>query len=116
MKQHNAADPEQVKKKAEDAESQKQQFLNDIKEVMKRVHGQRLLRTIIPASRLLYPSMTGNSWTYFNEGRRALGIELYHAIAEACPGQVLDIVIDPVIQAQRKRELKAMSEEGGVDL
>lgn len=77
----------------------RKQQLQDIRAVLGTAQGRRLLCRIWDESRLMKPCYTGNSNTFYNEGRRELGLTLWNDAMEACPELLLDTVAEG-----RKRE------------
>jgi len=57
-------------------DTKRDQVLDDYRAVMDIPAGRRLLWHITCKARAFHLSMTGNSWTFFNEGRRSVGLEV----------------------------------------
>lgn len=53
-----------------------------LRSVLKSKEGRWFLMRLLDATRLNSSSFTGNSTTFFNEGRRAIGIELLDRVKE----------------------------------
>lgn len=55
------------------------------KTVMGLKEGRRIVWRIIEGSGFLEQSFTGNSETFFKEGRRSVGKQLYDELMDLCP-------------------------------
>lgn len=84
-KNDNAADVDQINKKTMNAKKLREQWVKDLKEVMSTPAGRRVLGQIIEGSGIKKSSYTGNSETFYKEGRRSIGIWLEDEIKEAAP-------------------------------
>jgi len=69
---HNAADPTAVARQQEKKAAQRRQELEDLRQILDTPAGIRFFRRMVKDGRIFSTSMTGNSWTYFNEGARNL--------------------------------------------
>ncbi len=54
--------------------------------------GKRLLCWLIDQTGVFAPCFTGNSTTFFLEGKRAIGLDLYRLLMAANPNALQDIV------------------------
>ncbi len=66
-------------------ENERQQLRHDYSETFKTAHGIRVLEDICEKAGIWNTSFTGNSKTYFNEGRRDLGLYVLKKANEADP-------------------------------
>ena len=82
-KPHSTTDPKAIEEQLQNQEVKRERELNDLRAVLKTKQGRRVLRRILAQCRVLSSSFTGNSETYFNEGKRAVGIFIYQEIHEA---------------------------------
>jgi len=62
-----------------------QQLLDDIRNVALSGAGRRLLFYVLSMGNIYSTSFTGNSETFFKEGRRAVALELLDLINDADP-------------------------------
>jgi hypothetical protein len=71
---HNAADPEAVARQEEQARIQRQQELEDMRQILSTMAGVRLFRRMVRVGRVMSTSVTNENpyYTYFNEGARNL--------------------------------------------
>ena len=63
-------------------ETVRQDDLRDVSWVMQNARGRRLVWRFLESAMVFRTTFTGNSTTFFNEGRRALGLELLADIQE----------------------------------
>jgi len=68
---YNAGNPDDVRKKEEQAHLSDIQELEDLKTIINTPAGMRYFRCFFEDSDFLGSSMTGNSMTYYNEGFKA---------------------------------------------
>lgn len=87
---------EQRKKDREDLEKDLQ---GDIRTLLMSRAGFNLIWWILEMSGVFVSSYTGNSDTYLNEGKRAIGLELLHRIVAVRPD-----VFESMIRAGRTEE------------
>lgn len=81
----NAADPKQVKAAARKERIIENEELRDIRFILKSKEGRRFLWRYLSKCGIFKQSFTGNSETFFNEGKRAIGLMLLTEITEASP-------------------------------
>ncbi len=62
------------------------------KAVIATEHGKRLLAWVINQTGVFAPCFTGNSTTFFLEGRRAVGLDLYKLLLTADPDAMHELV------------------------
>jgi hypothetical protein len=95
----NAADEAEVKKAGQREISEERQRLVDLKALLELPHGRRFIWWMLDAAGVYKSSFTGNSTTFFNEGRRDLGLQLLAKIAESSPESLV-----LMMQESKKRE------------
>ena len=59
-----------------EAKLRNQELLNSYKQVWMSPDGRRVMWDLLSQCKVFHLSMTGNSWTYFNEGCRQIGLYL----------------------------------------
>lgn len=69
--------------------SESEQQINDLRRLMDTDYGRRFVWRLLGQAGTFQLSFTGNSETFFNEGRRSLGTELYGQLHEHCLDQYL---------------------------
>ena len=69
---------------------------NDIRSIAGTPAGRRFLWWILSITGPHLPSYTGNSDTYFNEGRRAVGLEIERRLVAADPAAYLAMIQEGV--------------------
>lgn len=85
-------DPTDLNAQARDAEAKalddqrvRLQQVEDFKWLMAHKQGRRLMWRWLDKCGVFRTSMTGNSHTFFNEGRRDIGLQLMHEVMELTP-------------------------------
>jgi hypothetical protein len=83
-------DPFESDKKAVEAKNKKlslkrQNDLEDLKKVLQTDHGRRVLKNFLIKTKVFEASYTGNSDTFYNEGKRSIGRDTLNDIHEAAP-------------------------------
>jgi len=61
--------------------------LDDIKFMMKTKQGRRFMWRLLTVGNIFRKCFTGNSQTFYNEGKREMTLEFYQDIMEASPDQ-----------------------------
>ena len=85
----NAADEEQVKEAKKKEKRGRERDLEDLGVVLSGPAGRRFVWRYLGACGVFKTSMTGDSYTYFNEGRRDVGLQLLADVMEADPNAYL---------------------------
>lgn len=73
------------------AEHIKTRELGDIAFIMKSVEGRRFIYNLLEKSYIFRTTMQGNSWSFFYEGMRNLGLIVYQDIMESCPDRYIEM-------------------------
>jgi|6_EtaG_2_1085325.scaffolds.fasta_scaffold02539_5 hypothetical protein len=81
----NAADPSQVRKAKCDEEFLRDQELSDMRDILRNKEGRRYLLRTLKRCHVYKTSFTGNSTTFFNEGKRDIGLRILADITEGSP-------------------------------
>jgi hypothetical protein len=76
----NTDDEGQVKHQKDLKTNRKNQLIESIQAVMKTREGRRVMWWILEQAGVYRSSFTGNSTTFFNEGKRIVGLDLLTAI------------------------------------
>lgn len=95
----NAADPKQVERARLREVFGERSLLADIRAVLESPAGRRVMWWILDAAGVYRSSFTGNNTTFFNEGRRDLGLLVLGKITEAKPEALIQMM-----QESKKRE------------
>ena len=91
----NAADEDQVKYAGDRETKERKQELADIRAVMSTREGRRFLWRYLGICGIDKTSAeTSGSWTYFNEGRKLVGLTLKHDIVQASPEGWIEMQIE----------------------
>ena len=86
---YNAADPEQVKGRKRKEERERLRREDAERFVMSDARGRYFVWNLLEAAGLFRVSFTGNSETFFNEGKRSLGLQLIAELEEKTPRDFL---------------------------
>jgi hypothetical protein len=92
MAQQNAAIEEQVKKGAREEKSKAAQEIEDIKVVLSTRAGRRFIWRHLTNAGIFQTTFTGNSATFFNEGRRDIGLKILAEVNAASPESYLQMM------------------------
>lgn len=88
-------DPKQQRKRKKKHQLQEAREKEDMSAMLNDPHGRRVLWRIMEQSKLLAPDMfTGNSTTFYNLGKRDLGLWLYNEIMGSEPKAFLTMMND----------------------
>lgn len=90
----NAADPQQVKEAASVEKRVTERELKDFRAVMETPAGRRLVANLLDFCGFQKSSFTGNSTTFFNEGKREVALELWRRINVVAPDLYVQMLAD----------------------
>ena len=77
----------------------------DYKDIFQSAAGHRVLDDLLSKAQIWETTFTGNSKTYFNEGRRDLGLYIFKMVNAADPNIIAQFIFD-------NAKLKASKEDG----
>lgn len=80
--------------------------LEDVKALMATESGRRFVARLMEVAGIYRCSFTGNSTTFFNEGQRNVGIQIFADIQIACPEQYSKMLDEFRIYKQQFKETK----------
>lgn len=83
--QLNADDESQVVRARDRDKLRAERDAADLKAVLSTAQGRRFFWRLVGKTGLLRSSMTGNSQTFYLEGRRSIGIELWDEMEQTAP-------------------------------
>lgn len=69
------------------------QYIEDIKEILSTKAGKRFFNKYFSDSMIFVTTFTGNSETFFNEGKRSVGLRLFYDVIEARPELLLELAV-----------------------
>lgn len=81
----NAADKNQVKKGRRKEEILRDGEIDDLRHILSSVQGRRFIWGLLGKCHVFKTSFTGNSTTFFNEGKRDIGLRVLAYVNEAGP-------------------------------
>lgn len=90
----NLADTAQVKDADKKVRFGRERELEDMKFILSTPQGQRVLWRYLEHCGIYRDSFTGNSSTFYNEGRRSIGIKLLEDITTASPDAYIKMLTD----------------------
>lgn len=73
------------------AESIRKRELADVAFIMQTEQGRRFIYSLLEKSYIFKTTMQGNSWSFFYEGMRNLGLIVYQDIMEVCPDRYIEM-------------------------
>lgn len=76
-----SADPKEIARQ----ELLRKQELEDLKAVMQTAQGRRLVWRLLSECHIFELSFTGNSETFFREGKRSIGLVFFRDLHVTCP-------------------------------
>jgi len=90
----NVADPKQVKEAGRKVERKREKELNDLRRILSEDFGRRFIWRYLELCGVFKSSFTGNSETFFNEGKRVVGLTMIKDINDANPEAYLQMVYE----------------------
>lgn len=102
-KHRNAADERGLEREREQDQLRSEEEVADLQWLMASERGRRIVWRLLTEAGVFAISMTGNSWTFFNEGRRSVGNRLLADINDHCPAQY-PLMVAEAQTRQRKSE------------
>lgn len=90
----NAADAQQVKEADTKEKRASERELKDFRAVMETAPGRRLIANMLDFCGFQKSSFTGNSTTFFNEGKREVALELWRRINASAPDLYFQMIAD----------------------
>jgi len=91
-KKYNSSDEQKVKDKAKKVRNEREQELEDVKTILKHPAGIRFFKRLIREGRIFSSTFTGNSQSFFLEGKRALVLKIYVDVVKVAPDKVPSIL------------------------
>ena len=71
-------------------------LLANVREVLKSRQGKQVIWHILSLSNIYSDSFTGNSTTFYNEGRRAIGLQILQLLEDADPTLYPRLLLDNI--------------------
>ena len=91
---YNAGDEKQVEQKIKENKLARTSEIEDLKEILSRPSGIRFFKRFFTEAKIFSTSFTGNSTTFFLEGRRDLALKILGDITDASPEKISEILIN----------------------
>lgn len=83
----------------------REQWLDDIRVVLSTEAGRRFYWDVMAFAGIFEDGMTGNSTTFFNCGKRNVGLRMFHGMVDAAP----EVFV--VMQQEQKQNLDQINRE-----
>jgi hypothetical protein len=113
MSEYNAADPRHVKGRKDQEKRELLKNEDAFKYVMGDVRGRNFVWNLLGYTGMYTDSFTGNSHTFYNEGRRSIGLKLMKALEEACPKEFIAMWQEHLTNEEKdKKEDEAIRTNG----
>jgi hypothetical protein len=90
----NIADKDQVRDAARAEKREAERADKDFRAIMESPYGRRFIARTLNACGFQRSSFTGNSTTFFNEGRRSIALELWADINRVAPDLYVQMLND----------------------
>ena len=88
----NAADLDAIKKKGKQDKFNNNQELLDMRFILSTQQGRRFVWKNLTRAGIFQTSFTGNSTTFFNEGKRDIGLKMLADVMEASPDSYVAMI------------------------
>lgn len=82
---YDAGDPSDVKKRKTKAQLRKEREREELRQILETYGGRAYVWRLLEKCGVYKISMTGNSYTFFNEGKREVGLEVLAEVFDANP-------------------------------
>ena len=92
-KEYNAADEDQLDLIQEQEKLDLLQKEEDLRKILDTPEGIRFFKEFFSRGKVFNSTFTGNSQTYFLEGRRSFALEYFADISEIYPEKIVDVMI-----------------------
>lgn len=86
------ADTAKHRARSEQEERRKARLVLAARDILKTENGKRFLFWLINQTGVFAPCFTGNSTTFFLEGKRSVGLEIYRLLMEAEPDAFRELI------------------------
>lgn len=100
--EEDVGNEEQVKAKTSKRKSKRDQELDDLRVILSTHGGRAFIWRLLGKCGVYKISFTGNSTTFFNEGKRQIGLQLLDEVFEADPNVFTKMQNEAVERGERK--------------
>lgn len=101
-KPFDAGDEKQVKKRKTKIQIRKEQDKEDLRSILSSASGRRFMWKLLEECGVYKISFTGNSHTFFNEGKRQIGLRLIEDIFDAAPNAYTEMRMEAASRREGK--------------
>lgn len=102
-KHPNAADADEVRSVEEFAEFDDAQIAEDTRNVMRTAGGRRFVWWLLDMAGIHRTSMIANSFIYFNEGRRDIGLQVEAHLIDVCDRDFIKMRDESIARAKKRK-------------
>lgn len=88
-RRRNAADEGQIQDQSQKEKFRREREANDVRSLLANIEGRRFLWRLMETCGVYHQSFTGNSETFFLEGKRSIGLFVIAEILDAEPDAYL---------------------------
>jgi hypothetical protein len=96
-------DSEQQKRNEQEQRARDREF-SDLRKVMSLAEGRRFIWRLLSSCGVFRSSMTGNSQTFFLEGRRDVGLMIFNDVMIAKPDAFAQMQKEYIAEQKQKKE------------
>ncbi len=100
----DAGDATQVKKRKTKAQIRQEQDKEDLRNILLSPGGRRFMWKLLEECGVYKISFTGNSHTFFNEGKRQIGLRLIEDIFNADPNAYTEMRMESAARQEGKSD------------
>ena len=103
-KRHNASDGDKVKDKQQKIKNETNQLKEDYRTILATPAGKRFFKHFLKEGKLLNMNMTGNSWTFWNEGHTNLAKVIWSNMVKASPEEAMEVFRELSLELYKTEE------------
>lgn len=108
MAQRNARDPKAVDAAARVAKRRAEREAGDMRWIMSDARGRRFIWRLLGNAGIFRTSFTGNSETFFREGARSIGLQVFAELHQVVPDAYLTMAKEAAaLEAQEANEVNS---------
>lgn len=101
LKPYNASDEKHVKGRKEQDRQEENRDLDAIQYVMGDVRGRNFVWSLLDQVGIYQDSFTGNSHTFYNEGRRSVGLRLIKSLEALAPVKFIQMWQEHLVKEEK---------------
>lgn len=91
---HRAITDEHEEAKNQEVQAlRRENELEDLRRILATPEGVRFFKRFLDEGKMFTTAMTGNSWTYHNEGKRDFVLKFFNDVCIACPSKIPELIL-----------------------